>query len=92
MQSEGLNIHSNCEDRGSKLPWSHASEGSLMELVRNRRYLWDRRNQLYSKTKVKQGAFNAVAEELLAEFGGKIRLDSCDQKLALSCQNKKLLH
>ncbi|MPC97110.1 hypothetical protein E2C01_092403 [Portunus trituberculatus] len=52
----------------SKLPWSHASEGSLMELVRSRRYLWDPRDQLYSKTKVKQGTFNAVAEELLAEY------------------------
>ncbi|MPC74983.1 hypothetical protein E2C01_069366 [Portunus trituberculatus] len=52
----------------SKLPWSRASEGFLLELVRDTRYLWEPRDQLYSKTKVKQGAFNAVAEELLAEY------------------------
>ena len=58
-----------------KLPWTRASEASLLELVRQKLFLWNHKDPLYSKTKVKQGAFDAMAKELREEYPGLCQLN-----------------
>lgn len=67
----------------SKVPWSTSSEGSLLDLVREQRFLWNPRDPLYHKNKLQCVAFNDIADALKAEHpelseltGGKISLSS----------------
>lgn len=59
----------------SKIPWTLASEGHLLEVVRQKRFLWDHKHELYSKTKLGQGAFDAIAEELQTEHPEPLKLN-----------------
>ncbi|MPC78640.1 hypothetical protein E2C01_073133 [Portunus trituberculatus] len=52
----------------TKIPWNRTYEASLLELVRQKRFLWDHKDAMYSKTKVKQAAFDAIAKELWEEY------------------------
>ncbi|MPC58150.1 hypothetical protein E2C01_052145 [Portunus trituberculatus] len=52
----------------TKIPWTRTSEAPLLELVRQKKILWDHKDALYSKTKVKQAALDAIAKELGEEY------------------------
>ena len=67
----------------SKVPWSRSSEASLLDLVREQRFLWNPRDPLYHKNKLRSSSFNAIADALKSEHpelseltGGKISLSS----------------
>ncbi|MPC96644.1 hypothetical protein E2C01_091914 [Portunus trituberculatus] len=51
----------------TKIPWSRGSEASLLELVKEKRFLWHPSDPLYHKNKVRGGAFEEIAAALRAE-------------------------
>lgn len=53
--------------KSDKIPWTRASEASLLELVREKRYLWDAGYQLYHKTKLRREGFRIISEALILE-------------------------
>ncbi|XP_045123070.1 uncharacterized protein LOC123511335 [Portunus trituberculatus] len=65
----------------TKIPWTRTSEASLLELVRQKRFLWDHKDALYSKTKVKQTAFDAIAKELWEEYTELSQLNGVDVRI-----------
>ncbi|XP_045106656.1 uncharacterized protein LOC123501715 [Portunus trituberculatus] len=44
--------------------WNRTSEALLLELVREKRFLWDPKDHVYHKTKLRQEAFKSIAEAL----------------------------
>ena len=48
---------------------------SPLDLVRQKRFFWDHKDPLHSKTKVKQAAFHAIAKELREEYPGLCQLN-----------------
>lgn len=58
-----------------RVPWCRVSEAALLRLVRCQTLLWDTRHPMYHKTKLRQKAFNAIAEELRVEHPELAQLD-----------------
>ena len=52
----------------SRLCWSKACEAMLLDLVRQRRLLWDPKEPLYHKNKLRQEAFSTIAKDIQDEF------------------------
>ncbi|MPC65717.1 hypothetical protein E2C01_059853 [Portunus trituberculatus] len=48
--------------------WNRTSEALLLELVREKRFLWDPKDHVYHKTKLRQEAFKSIAKALTLQF------------------------
>lgn len=51
-----------------KYMWSKEAEISLLEQVRECRYIWDHREQLYKKQSLRKATFQKIADSLRADF------------------------
>lgn len=58
-----------------KLPWTYTSERHLLELVKQKRYLWDRQDAMYTKVKMRQAAFDDIAQELRTQHSELVELN-----------------
>ena len=52
------------EEARGKITWGRTSEALLLELVRERRSLWDPNDAAYHKAKLRREAFHKIAEKL----------------------------
>lgn len=48
--------------------WSLQAEISLLEQVRECRYLWDHKDQLYNKQSLRKATFQKIADSLREDF------------------------